>query len=528
MENRKTPVVLCVIDGFGLSASWKGNAVLTANPKNFLNLWASYPHSLLTYPNISSKEMFSYNNPESYFASLSEGKKVESQREYIDNQIKNGLLPNNTVLNNAFNQASEKSSSLHLIGNFSGKNGRYGDLEHLIALLELAKKKGIYRVYTHLIMDDTGEGNDQMLDSLHSLEAKIAKIGLGEIASISGFNYLCDGMNTKNPKAYKAIIEGKGNFYLSAEQVISRNKKSSSLLSDIPPSVITNRGNPIAIISDFDSIVLFNHNNSELTKLITALSTSSVDNSRLAPAKYLFLATFFDHVLPKNNQVKSIFKINNKVNLPNILSNAGINQLYLSDSSRIFSIKSGLNGLEQSDHILEDFIPILDKKKYLNNPKEVLNSIFSRSIDSIERDEYDFIMLDIPSIDEISNCGTFDQTVKAVRMVDEFLPFLLKSILDSNGVLMLTSLYGNAEKMVQRNPYELLNNRTVNPTPFILVLEDLQKKAAITNITSDLMYDMMSKNNYLTDIAPTILELLGLPIPKEFIGKSLISQKNAF
>ncbi|MFA4996289.1 MAG: hypothetical protein WC536_04085 [Patescibacteria group bacterium] len=528
MENIKKPVVLCIIDGFGLSASWKGNAILTANPKNFLNFWATYPHCLLAYPNTPSNDLSLYNNPESYLSSLLEGRKNESQREYIDNKIKEDVLLNNNVLNDAFKQASEKSSSLHLIGNFSGKSGKYGDLEHLIALLRLAKKRGIYRVYTHLIMDDTGGDNDQALDSLHILEAEIAKIGLGEIASISGLNYLRDEMNAKTFKTYKAIVEGRGNFYLSAEQAINRNKKTSSLLSNIPPSVITSQGNPIARVSDFDSIIFFNHNNFELTKLITALSANSAESSQLTLAKYLFLATFFDHVLPKSNQVKSIFETENKINLPNILSNAEVNQLYLSDSSRIFSIKSGLRGLEQAGYASEDFIPIINKNKYLNNPKDVLNSIFSKAVDSIKQRRHDFIMIEVPSIDEAANYGTFDQTVKAVKAIDEFLPSLFQSIEDSNGSLILTSLYGNAEKMVQRSSYELLNNRTINPVPFILATKDSQKKSAITNIASELMCGMMSKKNHLTDIAPTILELLDLPVPKEFSGKSLVSQKSAF
>lgn len=528
MENRKRPVVLCIIDGFGLSASWKGNAILTANPKNFLNLWAAYPHSLLTYPDTSSSDSPLYNNPESYFSSLLEGRKVESGCEYINNQIKEDALLSNNVLNNAFKQASEKSSSLHLIGNFSGKSGKYGDLEHLIALLRLAKKRGVYRVYTHLIMDDTGGSHNQTLDSLRLLEAEIMKIGLGEIASISGLDCLHNGMNANALKAYKAIVEGRGNSYLSAEQAVIRGRKFSSSLSSIIPSVITTQGNSIATVSDFDSIIFFNHNNSGLIDLITALSTNSVESSRLTQAKYLFLATFFDHVLPKNNQVKSIFDVKNSISLPNILSDAEINQLYLSDSSRIFSIKLGIKGLEQSGRVSEDFIPIFDKKKYLASSKDVISRVFSKAIDSIRQSKHDFIMIDIPSIDEIANYGTFDQTVKAVKVVDEFLPSLLQSVLDSNGALILTSLYGNAEKMVQRNSYELLNSRTINPVPFVLATKDSEKKSAITNIASELMYGMMSKKNYLTDIAPTILELLDLPIPKEFSGKSLVSQKTVF
>ncbi|MCL5071702.1 MAG: hypothetical protein M1308_12535, partial [Actinobacteria bacterium] len=224
METNNKPMVLCVIDGFGLTSSWKGNAIFSAAPKNFFDIWSSYPHYLLTYSDKISKEDAVYDNPGRYLTSIFSGKEIESEREYIDKHIEDSLV-NNEVLNNAFQQASEKSSSLHLIGNLSGDEGKYSNLKHLFALLDLAKEKNVFQVFIHLILDDTGGGFDKITESLHKLETKLSETGLGQIASICGLNYLRekDNMSFLNfSKAYRTIVEGRGNSYLSAGQAINK------------------------------------------------------------------------------------------------------------------------------------------------------------------------------------------------------------------------------------------------------------------------------------------------------------------
>lgn len=524
MEKRYKPVVLCVIDGFGLSSSWRGNAVFSAVPKNFFEIWENYPHYLLQYQH-NHLNTPAYDNPERYLASLLQGREIKSQRVYIDIQIEKDLLKENDVLDRAFRQTSEKNSSLHFIGNLSGQSGKFSEIEHLFALLKLAKERKVFRAYIHLILDNSGGGFSSILKDLSSLEQELEKLGIGEIASVSGLDFLSDSEKSflNFSKAYKAIVEGNGNSYLSAQQTISKNKEALKSPSSVPPSVISSQNNPVGVISDFDSIIFFNHNNREIAKLILAFSSSS-KNLRLAQPKFLFLATFFDCLLPKPDEVNIVFDRNHETSLPQILYKAGLNQAFVSDSTRMLSIKSQIKELGNvSDRVFEDFLPIVDLDAYLNNAKGTVSNVFSRAIDVIARKKYDFVFIDLPCIDEIADNGSFKETVAAIKAVDYFLPALLQSVLGLDGVLIITSNYGNAEKMVRRNDYEALNKRTVNPIPFIYITNSNKKRSASVSIASELMYDMVTKKRHLIDVAPTILEIFGLPIPDKFSGRSLIS-----
>ncbi len=526
MNKSNGPVVLCLLDGFGLSPSWRGNAIFSAAPKNFFEIWENYPHYLLQYQYDHLNNQPAYDNPERYLASLLEGGETKSQRVYIDHRIEKDLLKESDVLKKAFKQTFEKNSSLHFIGNLSGGSGRFSELKHLFALLRLAEENKVFRVYIHLILDDSGGGFSPVLEDLSSLEQELEKLGIGEIASVSGLDFLADGEKSflNFSKAYRTIVEGRGNSYLSAQQAINKNKKTLDSPSLVPSSVISSQNNPIGIISDFDSVVFFNHNNSQIIKLILALSSNS-GNSKLAQPKFLFLATFFDCLLPKPDEVNVIFDRDHETNLPQILYKTGLNQAFVSDSTRMLSIKSQIKGMGNvSDYIFEDFLPIVSMDAYLNNVKGTVSNVFSKAIDTVERKKYDFILIDIPCIDEVANSGSFKETVAAIKAVDYFLPSLLQSVLGLDGVLIITSNYGNAEKMVRRNDYEALNRRTLNPIPFIYITNSNKKRSSSVSITSELMYDMVTKKKYLIDVAPTILELLGLPIPDKFSGHSLMTK----
>jgi 2,3-bisphosphoglycerate-independent phosphoglycerate mutase len=527
-EEKKGPIVLCVVDGFGLTSSWRGNAIFSAAPKNFFQLWSSYPHSLLASVKDAEAKQPEYDNPERYLGSLFQGSTVKSEREFVDDQIQNKLLSSNNNLNNALIQSIERNSSLHLIGNLSGESGKYSELKHLFALLSQAKEKNIFRVYIHLILDDTGGGYEPMLDSLHALEGEIARVGVGEIASVSGLNYILEKTSKSYfdfQKAYKAIIEGSGASYLSAEQAINKNKKTASSPSDISPSVISFQNNPIGIISDFDSIIFFNHNNCKLNKLIYALSSNGMESSSLRSVKFLYITTFFSCILPKPEQVRVIFEREININIPSILYQSGLSQAYISDSTRMLAIKSELKGLEDVNNVYEYFVPILNQNQYLDNTDKIISEIFLRTIDTIKQQKYDFIFIDIPCIDEVATNGTFDQTIKAIKSIDGCLPSLLKSVFEAEGKLIFTSTYGNAERMALRNKYEVLNSRTIDPTPFVFATKENFKRTVSANVASGLVYDMMLKKNNLTDVAPTILELFNLPVPKEFTGASLVNVK---
>lgn len=516
---KKSPVVLCLLEGFGLSSSWRGNAIASANPQNFYDLWSNYEHKLL-FPTRSASEPV-FDNSELFLSSLFSGHLERSNHEMLATSIESGQIDNSPALLKSFEQVKKSNSSLHLIGNLSGGSGEYGDLRHLISLLKIAKQKNIYRVYIHLITDSSSGANFEQISSLiHWLNNQLELIGVGEIATISGMKYLENWDDSKLgfinfSKAQKAIVEGRGNVYLSAEQALSQNSTKISSNNSLPPCTITYKNHPVGAMHDLDSVIFFNHNNSKITNFISSLCPNSSKSGSLYTPKFLNVSVFFDDFI-FNQEVNVLIPRNRDDNLIDNLSKQKLRIAAVSDSFRSSAIKS----IFGKNNYIESFTPALSTSKYCANPKPSLLDMFKHTAFFVN-EKVDFIFLDIPTIDIIANEGSFDQAVKSVKIIDEYLIALSKRILDANGVLLITSDYGNAEKMVHRNSYELLNRKTQNPLPFVFVSNESQNSQQGKSIENELMYGIIQRKNNITDIAPTILELFELPA-SYLPGKSLV------
>lgn len=519
------PLVLCVIDGFGVSSSWKGNAIASADPKNFYGLWKEYRHELLSP--LMTHNLPAYINSGSYLDSLLSGVVQKSDKEIIDDEVATGKLELNAVICDAMEQITKSNSALHLIGNLSGAGGEFGDTNHLLALLKIAEQKNIFKVYVHLILDSSGgTGLDQILPEMENLSRQIENIGVGEIASISGMQSVKDFSNSRLgyinfSKAVRAIIEGRGNVYLSAEQAIAQNKTKIFAPDRMPPSVISYKNRPIGIMHDLDSVIFFNHNNTKLTYLVSSFS-GGVGNYRISVPKFLNVTTLLEFSLPKSRAANIAIKKQSGENISSLIMRKKLKQIYISDSTKMIDVKSCLN--QNIDHETEPdqyFVPAPYLSDYCSDPNHVITEIFRSTASAISKG-YDFIFTDIPSIDLISNEGNFNQTIKAVSIIDQYLPILVKKILEANGKLIITSSYGNAEMLVHRNPFETLNHKTLSPVPFVLISAESKNVAPSAGIENDLLYDIIRKKNNLTSVAPTILALLNLPIPTEMTGKSLV------
>lgn len=520
----KQPVVLCMIEGFGISSLWKGNAIASANPEHFYELWNTYQHKLLSPLKNENEPIF--NDAETYLSTILSGSNQPWHREIIDHEIKTDSFSDNEVVNASFGQVLQSNSALHLIGNLSNKQGEFGDMDHLISLIKLAKQKNIFRIFIHLFIDSSvGDNFSHTASMVSDLNQKISSIGAGEIATICGAKFLEDKNNKPSgsnnySKVLQAMIEGRGNNYLSAEQVISHNNSKVLSPDQITPSVIFYKNRPLGTIHDLDSVIFFNHNNATLSNLISFLCSTSTQINFKSTPKFLNVSVFFDFVLPRNDKINIIFKKILPFNISSILAQNKYSQVYISDSHRLLQIKSCLAD-DTSQNLDEIFVPALNLSEYCRDPKTVILKEMSHTVDCLTVDK-DFIFLDIPSIDVIAREGTFEQTIKAVQIIDRCLPLLTEKVLNCGGTLIITSNYGNAEKMIHRNPYETLNHRSNNPVPFIIISPETKHATLGRTIENELMCDIIQKRRYICDIAPTILDLFKLPATKEMIGKSLL------
>jgi len=519
IERDKFPVVLTIIENLGLSSSWTGNAVASANPVNFYSLWKRNPHSYL-YPN-KTHHTAVFENEEIDLARLFSGKDVKSDKEYFLDITQRGKLKESEILGKNFKECAERNAALHLVGNFPTDSSRFSDKDQLLSIINFAKEQNIYRIYIHFIVDESLMGRQE---EINSLVLKIAETKSAEIASVAGQNFLDDGTKQEKNflKGLHAIVSGQGDPALSSEQAL--NFSSEAKIADKKPTSILFKNRYVAKLNNFDTILFFNHNNKSLTKLILAVSTGNI-SGRIRIPKMLSCASIFNPLDQEIDGLKTLYNRESENTLAQIIYSSHIDQLYLSDSSRISTTNRYLKGkiTGQGGAIKELFAPVLKNINPINY-NQALSMILRQLEYSLEKKEFRFITVLIPALSEhiFSN---FPQYTAVIKMLDKFLPLIEKTVLKHNGALVVTSNHGGCEKLSDRDPFELTNSKTQNPVPFILTIPGYAGSGEKNNaiVGSRMFYDMIKKRHFISDFAPTILQLLGIEKPEEMIGRSFLS-----
>lgn len=524
IDKKNFPVVLAIIENFGLSSSWTGNAIASANPVNFYTMWKNNPHTLL-YPN-KINHTSSYENSEIDTTRLFSGREILCDKEYLDQVIKNNELIDNQILNNIFKEAEEHNSALHLIGNLPGANDQYADLNHLLSLIETIKNKQIFRVYLHLIIDDNAGENPEIIEEFLT---KIKEIGVCEIASVIGKKYISDTSNYSRNfiKAINTIVLGEGDKALTPEQALSFKNLPKS--SDKRPTSVLFNNRFACRIGNFDTILFFNHNNKSLSKLALALTSGSSFSIREKFPKFLTIVSMFDSLDYDLEGLEVLFSRNFSETLTQSLFSENIDQLYLSDTSRVSVIKKSIEGqITGSGGLVKElFVPIVQDSNF-SSYDQVLSLMLRQVSIYLEQKKFRFITLLIPVL-SMPNITTFAEMVKAITMIDDFLPKLEAEVSKHNGILVLTSNHGGVEKMSQRNNFETKNSKTNNPVPFVLSIPGYKGAKENNEETSSnrMLYDMIKKSHFIGDFAPTILDLFHAKVPSVMTGKSILSELKA-
>ncbi|MFA5128769.1 MAG: 2,3-bisphosphoglycerate-independent phosphoglycerate mutase [Patescibacteria group bacterium] len=523
---RPKPVMLAILDGWGIAPEGKGNAVAGAETPNIDKLIATYPAMTLRASGeevgLSWGEM---GTSEVGHLNIGTGRIFYQTLPRINKAISDCSFFRNKVLRDAAAHVKKNKSSLHLMGLVS--NGRvHTTIEHLYALLKFAKEQKIKNVFIHCFLDGRDTIYNSGLDFIEKLQGKIKECGVGKIATISGRFYAMDRDNRwdRTEKAYRAIAEGKSEEYFSDPlEAIKKSYAKKVYDEEFVPVVILERKKPVATISENDAMIFFNYRADrarQMTKTFVIPDFDKFGRDNFPPKLFFATMTEYEAGLP----VEVIFPPEEiKVCLAKVLSEAGLKQLHIAETEKYAHVTFFFNGMKEEEFPGEDriIVPSPHVASYAEKPEMSAKIITEKLVKEIMSRKYDFIVVNFANADMVGHTGNYKATVEAVETVDKCIGQLADIILPMGGVLALTADHGNAEEIVNLQTEEMDKEHSTNPVPFILAGRELKDRVgAACPPGTDL--SLMSPVGVLADIAPTILKIMNIDQPEEMTGTTLI------
>mgnify|MGYP006370735805 FL=1 len=507
----KKPVMLMILDGFGIAKASDGNAVSLAKKPNFDRLIKEYPHSILEASGMAvGLPEGQMGNSEVGHLNIGAGRIVYQELTRITKAIADGEFFENEELLKAMKNAKENNSALHLMGLLSD-GGVHSHINHLKGLLEFAKKEGLTKVYVHAFMDGRDVAPSSGKEFIEKTEEMMKEIGVGKIATISGRYYAMDRDNRweRVELAYNAIVRGTGNTANSAIEAIEESYKNDKTDEFVVPTVILENGEPTATVKSGDSVVFFNFRPDRARELTRALTQKDFDGFNAEKLDLTFVTmTQYDKTF---EGVMVAFKPQTLKNtLGEFVANKGLNQLRIAETEKYAHVTFFFNGGVEKPNKNEDRALIASPKvaTYDLKPEMSAYEVTEELIKRIDSDKYDMIILNYANPDMVGHTGVIPAAVKAIETVDECLGKIADKILEKNGSLFITADHGNAEVMIDPETGAPFTAHTTDPVPFVWVSNDAKGKSL--------------ENGKLSDIAPTMLHEMGLEAPEEMTGHSLI------
>jgi len=508
MNLLKKPVTLIIMDGFGLSDDKNGNAVAKAKTPHLDALFSKYPTARLKCSGMAvGLPEGQMGNSEVGHVNIGAGRVVYQDYTRISKAIADGDFFKNPVLLGAFQNCREKGSAIHLVGLLSD-GGVHSHIDHLRALLEMAKAQDIERLFIHCITD----GRDTLPNSGAGFVKKCRdmteNIGAGRIATICGRYYAMDRDKRYDrvKTAYDALVFSKGEKHDDPVAAVESSYENGVTDEFIKP-VIINGGEPI---KDFDSVIFFNFRPDRMREITHALLENDADffpRGDMPKGLYGVSFTKYDDELSSLNVAFPPEDLSNTIG--EYVSKLGFSQLRLAETEKYAHVTFFLNGGVEKTFPGEDRILIPSPKvaTYDMKPEMSADDVARAAIERIEKGGHDFIFMNFANCDMVGHTGDFSATVRAVEKVDECVGMVVDAVLDKGGEAIITADHGNAEKLIDDKTGSPFTAHTTNDVPICIV-------GAGKGVTV--------RNGGLSDIAPTILSLCGIPIPSEMEGRSLI------
>jgi len=502
----KKPIVLTILDGFGISKSKTYNAIANANTENLTNYFNNYPFTLLgsSGMNVGLPEG-QMGNSEVGHTNIGAGRVVYQELTRISKSIKDGDFFTNSAFLGAIQNCKINNSALHIMGLLSD-GGVHSHNTHLFALLELAKKNNLKKVFIHCLMDGRDVSPVSGKDFILELEEKIKEIGVGNIATIMGRYYAMDRDNRweRVEKAYSALIYGIGENETTALSAITNSYNNDITDEFVKPTII----GKYEKIKANDSFIFFNFRPDrarEITRTLVDKEFNNFERTRGFIALYFVCMTQYDIKMPNVTVAFSPQTLDNT--LGEYISNLGKTQLRIAETEKYAHVTFFFNGGIENPYKGEDRVLIPSPKvaTYDLKPEMSAYEVCSNVCERILSGKYDVIILNYANCDMVGHTGIFEAAVKAVETVDYCVGKTVEATLKMGGVCIITADHGNADQMAESDGSPFTAH-TTNPVPFSIIGYDCT----------------LRDGGCLADIAPTILHIMGTKQPKEMDGVSLI------
>jgi 2,3-bisphosphoglycerate-independent phosphoglycerate mutase len=516
MPNRPKPVILTVLDGWGYTPETKGNAIHLARTPSYDALLSKYPHTLVhtsgPHVGLPPGQM---GNSEVGHLNIGSGRIIQMDITRIDMAILSGDLFQHPLLRGAMQRGRERQ--LHLLGLVSD-GGVHSQLEHLYALLRMAKQEKVERVFVHCFMDGRDTPPHSGVDFVRALEQKMREIGAGRIATVMGRYYAMDRDNRweRIERAYRAMVDGEAGHKLTeATTAIQRSYERGVTDEFIEPAVITAAdGTPRGLIRDDDAVIFFNFRADrarQTTKALAEPAFAGFSDARRPRNLFYVGMTQYEKTWPWLQFVFGPEKVNNI--LANCFADMQLRNLRIAETEKYAHVTYFFNGGIEKPFGGEERILVPSPKvpTYDLQPEMSAAGIADNVVKAVEKGDFDAIVMNFANADMVGHSGKLEAAIKAVEAVDACLGRIYQALnrLAAPGAWLITADHGNAETMIDPKTGGPHTYHTTNPVPFVLVSDSPAASARLCNDGS------------LRDIAPTVLGLLGYPLPQEMSGRDL-------
>ena len=511
----KKPVVLMILDGYGLNKKEEANAVFEAKTPVMDKLMAECP---FVEGNASGLAVGlpdgQMGNSEVGHLNMGAGRIVYQELTRITKSIADGDFFENEEFLKAVENCKKNNSALHMYGLVSD-GGVHSHNTHIYGLLELAKRNGLENVFVHCFLDGRDTPPASGKDFVAELEAKMAEIGVGKVASVMGRYYAMDRDNRwdRVELAYRALTLGEGNTNESATAAIQASYDDGKTDEFVMPTVVVENGAPVGLVSDNDSIIFFNFRPDRAREITRAFCDDEFAGFAREKKQGLVYVCFTDYDETIGNKLVAFKKQSITNTFGEFLAANGKTQARIAETEKYAHVTFFFNGGIEEPNEGEDRILVKSPKvaTYDLQPEMSAPQVCDKLVEAIESDKYDVIIINFANPDMVGHTGVEAAAIAAVEAVDECVGRAVEAVKKMDGAMFICADHGNAEQLLDYETGAPFTAHTTNPVPFILV-----------NAGEEFG---LREGGCLADIAPTLIEIMGLEQPKEMTGKSLLIKK---